>query len=116
MGKEYKDIQRRHSRYLRGLRSKPTREEVIVKEWLEHIGIYHIFQKGFLKPFHRICDFYFPKRKLILEIDGGYHKETAVKDKQKDTVWGGKGFKTLRVTNEQVLSGEFKDIILNFLK
>ena len=67
-----------------------------------------MFQKGFLKPFHRIVDFYLPQYRLIIEIDGGYHNDTKDKDDIKGKVWG--RFKTLRILNEDVYNSNFVEI------
>jgi very-short-patch-repair endonuclease len=96
---------------------KPTKAELIVKEWLDEnakdIGIKKrvMFQKGFLVPFHRIVDFYIPRENIIIEIDGGYHNDIKEKDARKDFVWLMRWMKTIRITNEQVYGGEFKKII-----
>lgn len=55
----------------------PTASEIRIKAMLESLGERFIFQKGFYtgRTFF-IVDFYLKKRKkLCLEIDGGYHKE-----------------------------------------
>jgi very-short-patch-repair endonuclease len=85
----------------------PTHSEVIFKKFLIDNKITFIFQKGFLNPFHRIVDFYVPNGKIIIEIDGGYHKETVKKDENKDKIWGNIGYKTIRITNEEINSGFF---------
>lgn len=67
---------------------------------LDQIGERYIFQKGFLKPFHRIVDFYLPKKKTIVEVDGGYHKHTRERDALKDKLWlEQRGMKTIRIPN-----------------
>lgn len=105
----FKQSQARNAKYIVELRKKATRQELKVKEYLDSQNIRAMFQKGFLKPFHRIVDFYIPKHRLIIEIDGGYHKDCVDKDLIKDLVWG--RFKTLRITNEQVDDGSYKKIL-----
>ena len=115
---KYKQTQRRNSNFLKALRKKATKEELIVKEYLESLGIRFIFQKGFLKPFHRIVDFYLPRANapsVIIEVDGGYHKDFQWKDEQKDIAGNSRGFMTLRIQNEDVLNGKYKEIIAKFL-
>lgn len=101
----------KNSLYSSELKERATLPELIVYNYLTSKGIYFMFQKGFLKPFHRIVDFYLPKPKnIIIEVDGGYHKDTVEKDFYKDLVWKQKGFKTIRITNEEVESGDFSKL------
>lgn len=102
-------IQKRNNKYIKELRRRPTKAEEIVGRYLIEKEIYFIFQKGFLKPFHRIVDFYFPVRGIILEIDGGYHKTIIKKDNHKDYCWiKDRRMLTIRITNEDVFNGKFK--------
>ena len=104
----YKDTQRRNFIYRLELKKKATKQELIFKSYLEELGIKFMFQKGFLKPFHRIVDFYIKKYHLIVEIDGGYHGNIPDKDSYKDEVWG--RFRTLRILNDQVDNATYKNI------
>jgi len=65
---DYKQTQRNNNLYKIKLIKKPTKAELIFKKFLEDKGIRFMFQKGFLKPFHRIVDFYIPKKKLSLRL------------------------------------------------
>ena len=107
--------QQRNSRYRLELKKKATKEELIVKEYLESKKIKFIFQKGFLSPFHRIVDFYIKKGRIILEIDGGYHNNIKQKDYYKDLIWTKLKFHTIRIDNEDVINGSYKKIIDLFL-
>lgn len=94
--------------YVRELKNKPTKAEVVVGDWLWKNNYHFTFQKGFLTPFHRITDFYLATKKLIIEVDGGYHLETVQKDKVKDdTFLRERGLKTIRITNDEVFDGSF---------
>ncbi|MBK6881275.1 MAG: DUF559 domain-containing protein [Elusimicrobia bacterium] len=56
---------------------------------------------------YRMPDFYLPKKRVLIELDGGYHKAARVQayDEMKDKAVG---FRTFRYTNEEVFSnGEF---------
>lgn len=97
--------------YKMQLKKNPTKAEIIVKEYLSKHKMGVQFQKGFFVPFHRIVDFYIPNLKIIIEIDGGYHKETVDKDKKKDSLWSERGITTIRITNEEVFDGSFKSKI-----
>ena len=104
--------QKNNEKYRKELVQKATPCELIVKNWLEENDIYFIFQKGFIMPFHRIVDFYLPGRRIILEIDGKYHLDTVAKDNRKDYLWAReRNMHTIRITNEQVESGEFKTLL-----
>lgn len=98
-----KYLAKRNTKYLRQLRKKATNAEIKFGYVLCELKIPFIFQKGFFKPFHRIADFYVPKRKIIFEIDGGYHKNIKDRDDKKDSWYGiERGMKTIRVLNEEV--------------
>jgi len=90
----------------------PTDAEKIFRAYLRSQNIDFIFQKYFVFPFPRIFDFYFPAQKIAIEIDGYSHHGRETKDENKD-YWYGKqrGIRIVRITNEQVYSGEFKKIV-----
>ena len=50
-----------------------------------------------------IADFYCPKAKLIIEIDGSSHAKKTLEDAQRDAIFKQYGFSTLRIPNERVL-------------
>jgi very-short-patch-repair endonuclease len=58
----------------------------------------------FYTPLFRIADFYLPEMNLIIEIDGSYHdpEKGRIKDER---FLRDRGIRTLRLTNDQVLSG-----------
>jgi len=49
-----------------------------------------------------IADFYAPAARLVIEVDGGYHE--AQIDAMRDAILQSKGLRTIRLTNEAVLS------------
>lgn len=117
------ESQRNNQVYRRNCLKNPTRAELMVKDWFEQNDIPFMFQKGFVTPFHRIADFYITKRTLkskrglIIEIDGGYHKDVVEKDKIKDERWDKeRNMDTLRIKNEEVYNGSFKYKILQALE
>ena len=72
----------------------------------ERIG--YCFQKMFLpngrkKNRNMIVDFYIRRSRLIIEIDGGYHKFRKIEDWSRDSKLRYMGNKVLRFTNGQVL-------------
>ena len=54
---------------------------------------------------HYIVDFYAPKAKLVIEIDGSQHLEAPqiAKDRERDEYLGGLGLMVLRIDSRQVL-------------
>lgn len=67
-------------------------------------------QQGFYTPMYRIADFYLPEHYLIIEIDGSYHDPA--KDRIKDERFlQARGIRTVRLTNEQVLSGRIPPLL-----
>ena len=61
------------------------------------------------------ADIYIPSLRLIIEVDGGYHKakEQQIKDKKRDIDFRSMGHTTLRVTNEQVQDKLSRQQIIN---
>ena len=53
-----------------------------------------------------IADFYCPKAKLVVEVDGGQHysREIAEYDKVRTKYMSGQGLRVIRFTNAEVLS------------
>ncbi|OQW41730.1 MAG: hypothetical protein A4S08_02500 [Proteobacteria bacterium SG_bin4] len=62
-----------------------------------------------------IVDFYCPAAKLVIELDGSQHFETAhqTKDQERDTALAGLGLHVLRFDNRQVLLET--DAVLNVI-
>ncbi len=100
----------KNSLYRLQLRNKPTKAEIIVGDYLYENKIHFQFQRGFIVPFHRIVDFYIPRRNIIIEVDGGYHNEIEAKDRRKDELWSEqREMTTIRILNEEVYNGSFKE-------
>lgn len=79
-----KEIKEEAKKRAKELISKPTKAEIQVKYLLSKTGNKFEFQKiidG--DSFYYIVDFYLPKSKLIIEIDGEYHETP--EQKQKDS-------------------------------
>lgn len=64
------------------LKSYPSQLEKQMKEFLTNHGVAFEFQKimymkssgGFIKNYY-IVDFYIPSKKIVLEVDGSFHRE-----------------------------------------
>lgn len=51
---------------------------------------------------------------ILTDVDGGYHKNQTEKDKRRDAAFFKvRGFRTVRITNEDVFSGRFKVILVS---
>jgi very-short-patch-repair endonuclease len=94
------------SNYREKLKKNATPSEIKMKKILQDGKINFIFQKGWLKNGFFISDFYLPKYKTVIEIDGEYHNtsEQISKDKKKDVYYKNRGFSVLRFTNVRVLT------------
>ncbi|GGD84874.1 endonuclease domain-containing protein [Planktosalinus lacus] len=88
------------------LRNKMTNAETLLWEALKNNQL-DGFKFRRQHPIHLyIADFYCHKLKLVIEIDGAYHKtkEQKVIDKQKTFDLESQGLKVVRFTNEKVES------------
>jgi very-short-patch-repair endonuclease len=113
---QFKSIQRSNQYYRKELLRKPTRAELIVKSFLEEYKIKYIFQKSFITPFPRIADFFIPVGDIIIEVDGSSHNKTVRLDWAKDNFWcNNRYMETIRITNDEVFSGSFKEKLLTKL-
>jgi very-short-patch-repair endonuclease len=77
-----------------------NRYEISLALALEDLGIEHIRQFCFYKRY--MADFYLPKQRLLLEIDGEYHLKTKTKDMAKDKQALRLGYKILRFSTDDV--------------
>jgi len=102
------------------LRDNPTRSEKRFMEILDNLHIKYIFQKAFIKDYYCIVDFYLPNpARTVIEIDGDSHNEVKqiLKDMRRDKyLTQDRGFKVVRITNEEVWSDEIVKIIHARLK
>lgn len=51
-------------------------------------------------------DVFFPEFRLIVEIDGAYHRYSAKSDRERDALFRGIGIKTVRIPSSVVRSGD----------
>lgn len=52
-------------------------------------------------------DYYLPKYRLAIEIDGNYHKIRRVEDKERDKMFNDIRIRTIRISSKDVLRGNF---------
>jgi len=94
---------------------RATKAELHIKQLLEQINEDFCFQKGFFnQSTHYIVDFYIKRRKkLCLEIDGGYHLNPSqiIYDKKRDDfLTQSRGFRVKRITNEEAFKMNSSDL------
>ena len=89
----------------RNLRSNMTDTEQLIwsKIRRKQIGDLNFYRQKNIG--HYIVDFYCPKRKLIVEVDGGQHFENTgiTRDQERDRYLQGLGFTVLRFSDIDVL-------------
>jgi very-short-patch-repair endonuclease len=94
----------------RGLRNRSTHYESVLWEMLRDRNL---LNKKFLRQhpiFYDsngtesffIADFYCHEKKLIIELDGEYHKYKLTKDRDRTEILNSLGLKVIRFTNENV--------------
>ena len=99
--------------YAKELKQRATKAERIVLSIVKKLNKKMVFQhpifiyvSGNIKTFY-IADFCDIRKKIILEVDGGYHKteEQIIKDKLRTIDLKRLGYKVYRITNEDVFNG-----------
>lgn len=98
---------------------RQTGHESQFRDILDATGIKYIFQKGFIagKNFC-IVDFYIPKKKVCIEIDGKYHESE--KQKKRDLnrdfyLTKQRGFSVIHIENESLntFNSESLSLLIN---
>jgi len=85
-------------------RMRPTLSEGIFKRKLQELELKYVFQYPFLyNGIGGIVDFFLPKLRLCIEVDGGYHldEDQQQTDRVKDFVFKKMNKRVLRLTNGQ---------------
>ena len=88
--------------YARANRRKMTPAEKRLWSYLRIFPL-HVYRQ---RPIdHFIADFYCPKLKLVIEVDGPYHLEpdTQARDEARTEVLEGYGLRVVRFNNEEVM-------------
>lgn len=88
-----------------------------LKDVFEFQHIIYIKQKKVIKNFY-ITDFCIPLKKIILEIDGGYHftPEQKIKDKKRTSDLKKAGYKVIRHSNEYIFKVGMEVVIRELIK
>lgn len=110
--------------YAKELKQRATKAERIVLSIVKRLNKKMVFQhpifiyvNGNIKTFY-IADFCDIRKKIILEVDGGYHKteEQTIKDKLRTIDLKRLGYKVYRITNEDVFNGLGIQLVRNIYK
>jgi very-short-patch-repair endonuclease len=96
------------------LRKNRTVHEQLVQLLLDDLHIKYKFQYPIFNEWYfLIADFYIPRYKLLIEVDGNQHKEyKKYAQEEKRKVWlTGMGYKILRIDNIDVFKLKKKDLL-----
>jgi adenine-specific DNA-methyltransferase len=87
----------------RNLRKYPTKAEAILWQVLRNKNLegFRFRRQHPIGPY--IADFFCPKKKLIIEVDGGQHAEQGKKDAERTAFFESKGCRVIRFWNNEVL-------------
>lgn len=98
-------------RFARKLRKRQTRSEQIVWAFLRKRNFHKyrflrqhplLYDRINNELFFFIPDFYCAELKLIIELDGGIHKNIRKKDQMRDAILMSLGFHVLRINNDEL--------------
>ncbi|GMV54134.1 MAG: hypothetical protein OKBPIBMD_01903 [Chlorobi bacterium] len=93
-------------KWARMLRNRQTEAETILWERLRDKKLGNLKFRRQHVILNNIVDFYCYSAKLIIEIDGDIHRtpEQKQRDQERDSQFEAAGFRTLRISNEDVIS------------
>ncbi|MFO0618059.1 MAG: DUF559 domain-containing protein, partial [Polyangiaceae bacterium] len=83
------------------MRAEPTATEALVWELVRGSRLGSAFRRQVVLGEH-IADFVCPSRRLVVEVDGGYHAQRARADARRDRALERLGYRVLRVPAEEV--------------
>lgn len=92
------------------LRLIETRNKAELDAGSELVRVLPNVEKQVFFRIHGRCyflDYYYPKRRIAIEIDGGYHKGRKDVDAQRDKDFLEIGIRTIRISDKDVLKGKF---------
>ena len=89
------------TKYAKGHRKNPTKAEAELKRKLLNWKIRFRSQRQFD---YYIVDFLIPDRRLVIEVDGGYHQNTVSYDKRRQSYLKSLGLQFIRISNQEVLN------------
>ena len=91
----------------RELRKRQTPQEKLLWKRLRNRRLLNLkFNRQFVIRYDEhsifIVDFYCHEKKLIIELDGGYHIKTRRQDQLRDQILSSMGYQVLRIKNEEL--------------
>ena len=93
----------------RGLRNNMTLGEITLWKYLRGSQLGFKFRRqSSIGPY--ILDFYCPKNKLIIEIDGSEHLNAKDYDEERDRFLLSQGYRVVRFTNKKIIQ-EIKTVL-----
>lgn len=95
------------TKYAKQHRKNPTLAEKVLKAKLLRWNIEFRSQRQFDIY---IVDFLIPKRRLVIEVDGGYHLDNQAYDSKREAYLKTLGLEILRISNEDVLNTDCADL------
>ena len=97
-------LARRHG-FARAMRREPTASERVLWEALRSSQLGVGFRRQLVVA-GCIVDFLAPSRRLVVEVDGGYHRSPAQRraDERRDRRLAREGYRVVRVSAEMVLN------------
>lgn len=85
------------------MRKNPTASEELLWEHLRNRRLQG-FKFRRQHPIGRfLADFCCPAQNLVIELDGGFHRERTLEDQHREIFLKNMGFKVIRFSNEEVL-------------
>lgn len=101
-------------KYVTNRKQNPTPQELKIEKYLSYTK-YDFVREMPIKnevSFY-IIDFYIPKLKLCIEVDGGYHSQGLQqwKDGKRDGYLKSQGYRVLRISNETAFSLKYKEFV-----
>lgn len=107
---------KRNAKFRDELKQKATPSEIKMQRILTFLGVNFKFQKGFYShDFNFIVDFYIPRGKWAIEVDGDYHNSDEQKRKdawREQKLQDHRGCRFIRFKNEDVNITNVKQVLV----
>jgi len=110
---------KKERKYFAGvMRRWPTEAESLLDQELQALNEEAKYSKNYAVLVYKrqelkcgyILDFYFPLRRLAVEIDGPSHKSREQYDRKRDKRLSTVGIETMRITNEEIISNPMETV------
>ena len=94
----HREVPREHLRFARALRGDMTSTEGLLWWGLHDLHGFRFRRQVPFGPF--VLDFFCPKARLVVEVDGDSHEET--RDENRDAWLAARGLRVMRFSNHEV--------------